>query len=109
LPWTTTVADLAALFSPHGAVAHVRIAADQSGRPRGFGFLKMADVQAALGAIGISRSFFVVASLFHLFFLFFSSFFFLFSFSFFFFFSSSSYSYSSSSSSSSSSLSLSGW
>lgn len=52
LPWRTTADDLRALFEPYGAVENSRIITDrESGRSRGFGFVDMADEEAAKKAI----------------------------------------------------------
>lgn len=52
LPWRTTAEDLRALFEPYGAVENSRIITDrESGRSRGFGFVDMADEEAAKKAV----------------------------------------------------------
>ncbi|MFZ5816013.1 MAG: RNA recognition motif domain-containing protein [Bacillota bacterium] len=52
LPWRTTAEDLRALFEPYGAVENSRIITDrESGRSRGFGFVDMAEEEAAKRAI----------------------------------------------------------
>ncbi len=44
--------DLAAIFSPHGEVASAKVVLDRdTGRSRGFGFVEMADDNAAMQAI----------------------------------------------------------
>ena len=44
LPWSTTNADLEAMFSPHGAVRSAEVISDrETGRSRGFGFVEMED------------------------------------------------------------------
>jgi len=49
---TTTEDDLLQAFSKHGAVTKVAIIKDrETGRPRGFGFVEMADGQQAAAAI----------------------------------------------------------
>jgi len=48
LPTTTTEAELRTLFGRYGAVDDVRLVVDrETGRPRGFAFVEMADVPAA--------------------------------------------------------------
>jgi len=52
LPWSTTADDLRALFEPYGEVENARIITDrETGRSRGFGFVDMADEEAARRAI----------------------------------------------------------
>jgi len=52
LPWSTTPDDLRALFEPYGEVENARIITDrETGRSRGFGFVDMADEEAARRAI----------------------------------------------------------
>ncbi|HEY3366862.1 MAG TPA: RNA-binding protein [Symbiobacteriaceae bacterium] len=52
LPWRTTAEDLKALFEPYGAVENSRIVTDrETGRSRGFGFVDMAEQEAATKAI----------------------------------------------------------
>lgn len=52
LPWSTTPEDLRALFEPYGEVENARIITDrETGRSRGFGFVDMADEEAARRAI----------------------------------------------------------
>jgi len=52
LPFQATNADLEDLFSQVGAVASVNLITDKfTGRSRGFGFVEMADAQAAQQAI----------------------------------------------------------
>ena len=42
LPWSTTSADLEALFAEHGAVSSAEVISDrETGRSRGFGFVEM--------------------------------------------------------------------
>jgi RNA recognition motif-containing protein len=44
LPWSTTEADLADAFRPHGTVISSRIITDkETGRSRGFGFVEVED------------------------------------------------------------------
>ena len=51
-PFTTTEEELRHLFEPYGTVETARIVTDRdTGRPRGFGFVEMADDQAAQAAI----------------------------------------------------------
>jgi len=52
LPWSTTPEDLRALFEPYGEVQNARIITDrETGRSRGFGFVDMAEEEAARRAI----------------------------------------------------------
>jgi RNA recognition motif-containing protein len=52
LPWRTTADDLRALFEPYGPVENSRIVTDrETGRSRGFGFVDMAEAEAAAKAI----------------------------------------------------------
>ncbi len=55
LPWSTTSADLEALFSAHGAVRSAEVISDrETGRSRGFGFVEMETdegLQAAISAL----------------------------------------------------------
>ena len=55
LPWSTTSADLEAMFSPHGAVRAAEVISDrETGRSRGFGFVEMETdegLQAAIAAL----------------------------------------------------------
>jgi RNA recognition motif-containing protein len=52
LPWRTTADDLRALFESYGAVENARIVTDrETGRSRGFGFVDMAESEAAQKAI----------------------------------------------------------
>ena len=52
LPFSTAEADLSDLFSQHGEVAEVQIIMDRdTGKSRGFGFVKMANDQAGRDAI----------------------------------------------------------
>lgn len=52
LPWSTTSADLEALFSPHGAVRSAEVISDrETGRSRGFGFVEMETDEGLQGAI----------------------------------------------------------
>jgi RNA recognition motif-containing protein len=55
LPWSTTSADLEALFSAHGAVRSAEVISDrETGRSRGFGFVEMETddgLQAAIAAL----------------------------------------------------------
>lgn len=47
LPWATSEADLAEMFTPYGNVVSSRIITDkESGRSRGFGFVEVADEDA---------------------------------------------------------------
>ena len=52
LPFSSTEADLKAVFGRHGTVASVKIPTDrETGRPRGFAFVEMQDASAADDAI----------------------------------------------------------
>jgi len=55
LPWSTTSAELEAIFSPHGAVRSAEVISDrETGRSRGFGFVEMETdegLQAAISAL----------------------------------------------------------
>ena len=52
LPWSTTPDDLRALFEAYGEVENARIITDrETGRSRGFGFVDMAEEEAARRAI----------------------------------------------------------
>jgi RNA recognition motif-containing protein len=52
LPFTSTEADLRALFARHGSVESVNVITDrETGRPRGFAFVEMEDASAAQDAI----------------------------------------------------------
>jgi RNA recognition motif-containing protein len=55
LPWSTTSADLEAMFAPHGAVRSAEVISDrETGRSRGFGFVEMESdegLQAAIDAL----------------------------------------------------------
>ena len=55
LPWSTTSADLEALFAAHGAVRSAEVISDrETGRSRGFGFVEMETnegLQAAIAAL----------------------------------------------------------
>ncbi len=52
LPFRTASEDLAALFRPHGEVTSAQVVSDRdTGRSRGFGFVEMADDEAARQAI----------------------------------------------------------
>jgi RNA recognition motif-containing protein len=52
IPFTTTDADLRALFETHGAVTSVKVITDrETGRSRGFAFVEMEDATAAQNAI----------------------------------------------------------
>ena len=55
LPWSTTSADLEAMFAPHGAVRSADVISDrETGRSRGFGFVEMETddgLQAAIAAL----------------------------------------------------------
>jgi RNA recognition motif-containing protein len=52
LPFSTTEAELRELFEQHGAVESVSVITDrETGRPRGFAFVQMADDHAAETAI----------------------------------------------------------
>ncbi|EGB14322.1 RNP-1 like RNA-binding protein [Pseudodesulfovibrio mercurii] len=52
LPWSATEDEVRAAFEAHGQVSSVKLIEDrETGRPRGFGFVEMADDAAALDAI----------------------------------------------------------
>jgi RNA recognition motif-containing protein len=52
LPFSTTEDELRELFEQHGAVESVAVITDrETGRPRGFAFVEMADATAAQNAI----------------------------------------------------------
>ena len=52
LAFTVTEQDVRELFAPYGVVDRINIITDrETGRPRGFGFVEMADDQAAQEAI----------------------------------------------------------
>jgi RNA recognition motif-containing protein len=52
LPFTSTEGDLKAAFGRHGTVQSVNIIMDrETGRPRGFAFVEMAEANAAADAI----------------------------------------------------------
>ena len=52
LPFTATEDEVRELFAQHGAVESVRLINDRdTGRPRGFGFVEMEDVSAAIAAL----------------------------------------------------------
>jgi RNA recognition motif-containing protein len=52
LPFTSTEADLKTAFGRHGTVDSVNIITDrETGRPRGFAFVEMAEASAAADAI----------------------------------------------------------
>ncbi len=54
LPYSVTEADLRGLFEPAGAIASVAIITDRdTGRPRGFAFVEMADAAGAQKAISL--------------------------------------------------------
>ena len=47
----TTEADLRSAFAQYGDVTSVKVMADRRGRPKGFGYVQMADNEAARRAI----------------------------------------------------------
>ena len=52
LAFTVTEQDVRELFAPYGVVERINLITDrETGRPRGFGFVEMADDQAARAAI----------------------------------------------------------
>jgi RNA recognition motif-containing protein len=52
LPFTTTEAELRSVFERHGTVDSVSVVTDrETGRPRGFAFVEMAESSAASDAI----------------------------------------------------------
>jgi len=55
LPFTTTDAELRTLFSQHGTVESVSVPTDRdTGRPRGFAFVEMNQVDAARAVQGLN-------------------------------------------------------
>ncbi|NNF65649.1 MAG: RNA-binding protein [Acidimicrobiia bacterium] len=53
LTFSTTSSDLETLFGEHGSVVSAQVINDRdTGRSRGFGFVEMADAEAAKKAIG---------------------------------------------------------
>ena len=54
LPFTTTEEELRRLFEPHGGVSSVKVVTDrETGRPRGFAFVEMNDVDGASAAMRV--------------------------------------------------------
>src|SRR5512135_3260549 len=54
LPYSVTESDLRGLFAPAGEIASVAIITDRdTGRPRGFAFVEMADAAGAQKAISL--------------------------------------------------------
>ncbi len=54
LPFTTTEEDLRRLFEQHGGVSSVKVVTDrETGRPRGFAFVEMNDVDGASAAMRV--------------------------------------------------------
>lgn len=52
LPFTSSEADLRSLFESHGTVESVSVITDrETGRPRGFAFIEMADAASAQRAL----------------------------------------------------------
>ena len=52
LPYNTTEAQVRQLFEQAGEITEVALITDrETGRPKGFGFVEMADAQEAAGAI----------------------------------------------------------
>ncbi len=52
LPFSATEDEIRELFSQHGTVSTVTVVVDrETGRPRGFGFVEMEDVTAAIEAL----------------------------------------------------------
>jgi cold-inducible RNA-binding protein len=52
LPWSTTSADLEAMFAAHGAVRSAEVISDrETGRSRGFGFVEMESDEGSQAAI----------------------------------------------------------
>jgi cold-inducible RNA-binding protein len=52
LAFTVTEQDVRELFAPYGVVDRINLITDrETGRPRGFGFVEMADTKAAQAAI----------------------------------------------------------
>ena len=52
LPFSATEDEVRDLFSAHGTVHSVSLVTDrETGRPRGFGFVEMDDVRAAVAAL----------------------------------------------------------
>ena len=57
LPFSATEQDLRSLFEAHGAVQSVSLVNDrETGRPRGFGFVEMADDAAATAIAAVNGS-----------------------------------------------------
>jgi RNA recognition motif-containing protein len=55
LPFSATEQDLRAVFDPHGEVLSVSIVADRdTGRPRGFAFVEMADEAAGTAIAAVN-------------------------------------------------------
>lgn len=55
LPWSTTDADLSALFTEFGAVISARVVNDKfTGKSRGFGFVDMSDEDALKAIAGLT-------------------------------------------------------
>ncbi len=55
LPFTATPEDVQALFEPYGKVVSVNLINDrESGRPRGFGFVEMGEVEAAAAIAAVN-------------------------------------------------------
>jgi cold-inducible RNA-binding protein len=54
IAFTVTEQDLRELFAPYGVVDRINLITDrETGRPRGFGFVEMADDKAAQAAIAV--------------------------------------------------------
>ena len=54
LPYSVTEADLRGLFAPAGEIASIAVITDRdTGRPRGFAFVEMADSASAQKAISL--------------------------------------------------------
>lgn len=52
LPFSATEDEIRDLFAQHGTVLSVKLINDrETGRPRGFGFVEMEDITAAMGAL----------------------------------------------------------
>lgn len=55
LPWSTTDAELSALFAEFGTVSSARVVTDKfTGKSRGFGFVDMSDEDAQKAIAGMS-------------------------------------------------------
>lgn len=58
LPWKVDDAELRRIFEAHGTVSEAKVITDRdSGKSRGFGFVKMDDAEEAKQAIGCMNGF----------------------------------------------------